>query len=157
MRASAGRQQRAQSIVEFAVMAPTLFLLLFGLVDFGRAGFYYVSASGLARTGARDAVVASTGTGYTDTQVVALVKQQADSMAIANLAQPAVCGTSTPSSNLTSCEKPPLGSTYIFIDRSSSSYVEVSIIYAYQPTSPLVSAITGTIYMVASATMSKEY
>ena len=34
-------------------MAPLFFLILVGTLDFGRAGFYYVVSSDLARTGAR--------------------------------------------------------------------------------------------------------
>jgi hypothetical protein len=137
-------------------MAPVIFFFLFGVIDFGRAGFYYVGSAGLARTAARDAAVYDTGSGYTDAQVLAMVKVQADSMAVANLTQPALCGTSTPPNPLTSCDKPPVGSAYLFIDRSSSTIVKVSIVFTFVPTTPMINAITGNMYLVATATMNKE-
>ena len=45
--------RRAQSMVEFALLAPAFFLLLLGVLDFGRVGFYYVSMVDLARQTAR--------------------------------------------------------------------------------------------------------
>ena len=46
-------------MVEFALMAPVLFLLLFGIVDFGRALFYANEITNAAREGARVAILAS--------------------------------------------------------------------------------------------------
>lgn len=55
--------QRAQSIVEFSLIAPLLFLTIFGVVDFGRGLYYYITLSQAANEGARVAVRASY---YTD-------------------------------------------------------------------------------------------
>jgi hypothetical protein len=46
-------------MVEFALMTPLLLLLLFGIVDFGRAIFYANELTNGAREGARVAVLAS--------------------------------------------------------------------------------------------------
>ena len=150
-----------QAMVEFTLLAPVFFLLTIGLLDFGRAGFFYVGASSLARTGARMAATYDTGAGLTDAQVVAAVKVQADSMMMANLSQPAGCGTSTPPSPLTACYQPPSGSTYIFIDRSGFAafpkYVKVSIVYHFEATTPMVRALMSTYYLVSTATMETEY
>src|SRR2546429_3101612 len=51
------RDQRGTALVEFALLAPLLFLLLFGIVDFGRALDYYNQVTQLAGQGARAAVV----------------------------------------------------------------------------------------------------
>jgi Flp pilus assembly protein TadG len=48
-----------QSMVEFALTVPLLLLLLFGIVDFGRAVFYQNEVTNGAREGARIAVLAS--------------------------------------------------------------------------------------------------
>jgi len=40
---SARGRQRSQSMVEFAIVAPLLLLLLFGIVDFGRVIYIYVT------------------------------------------------------------------------------------------------------------------
>ena len=51
------RDQRGTALVEFALIAPLLFLLLFGIIDFGRALDYYNQVTQLAGQGARAAVV----------------------------------------------------------------------------------------------------
>ncbi len=48
--------------------------------------------------------------------------------------------------------------TYVFIDRTTSSaYVTVSIVYTFEPTTPMVRAFFQTYYLEASATMQPEY
>src|SRR2546422_790587 len=37
------RRQRSQSMVEFAIVAPLLLLLIFGIVDFGRVIYVYIT------------------------------------------------------------------------------------------------------------------
>jgi len=44
-------------MVEFALVAPMFFLLLFGIIEAGRFIFYYESLSGATREGARYAIV----------------------------------------------------------------------------------------------------
>ena len=52
--------QRSQALIEFALISPVLLLLLFGIVDIGRAVFYYDALNHAAREGGRVAVRAST-------------------------------------------------------------------------------------------------
>lgn len=153
----------AQALVEFTLIAPVFFLVLLGILDFGRVGLYYVAVSDLARSGARQAAAYSDGLGFTDCQVVATVKTQADSATMANLSEPGGCasptspGNTTPPNPLTAAYQPPVGSTYIFIDRSTKGVAKVSIVYAFQPTTPMISALTGTIYVTATSQMDTEY
>lgn len=51
------RNDRGQSLTEFALTAPLLMLLILGLVDFGRAWNAYQALTDAARLGARVAVV----------------------------------------------------------------------------------------------------
>ena len=51
--------QQSQALIEFALVSPVLLLLLFGIVDIGRAIFYYDTINHAAREGARTAVRAS--------------------------------------------------------------------------------------------------
>jgi Flp pilus assembly protein TadG len=51
------RDQRGTALVEFALIAPLLFLLLFGIIDFGRALDYYNQVTQLAGQAARAAAV----------------------------------------------------------------------------------------------------
>lgn len=52
-----GRRQRGVALVEFALVAPLLFLLLFGIVEFGWAFLQYLDTRHGAREGARLAAV----------------------------------------------------------------------------------------------------
>ncbi len=51
-----------QSMVEFAVLAPVLTLLVFGLLDFGRAAYFQAESTDAARDGARVFAAAVTAT-----------------------------------------------------------------------------------------------
>src|SRR6202022_1722859 len=53
------RSQRSQGLVEFAIIAPILLLLTFGIIDFGRGLYYYITLQQAANEGARVAVRAS--------------------------------------------------------------------------------------------------
>ena len=154
-------RRAGQALVEFALVIPVFFLLMLGILDLGRIGLYFVAASDLARSGARYAANYNNGGGFTDAQVVAYVKQQADGLTMANLTQ-ASCTPATPPNPITgataACYKPPVGSSYIFIDRTTSAaYVTVSIVYTFEPTTPMVRAFFQTYYLEASATMQPEY
>jgi Flp pilus assembly protein TadG len=59
LRRSSHSEQRSQALIEFALISPVLLLLLFGIVDIGRAVFYYDTIGHAAREGARTAVQAS--------------------------------------------------------------------------------------------------
>ena len=60
------RDESGAALVEFALVLPLLLLLLFGLLDFGKAFNYWIDETHLANEGARWAVVnknpASSGT-----------------------------------------------------------------------------------------------
>jgi hypothetical protein len=48
--------QSSQALIEFALISPVLLLLLFGIIDIGRAVFYYDTVNHAAREGARVSV-----------------------------------------------------------------------------------------------------
>ena len=90
--------QRSQALIEFALVSPVLLLLMFGVIDVGRAIFYYDTINHAAREGARTAVRASNQL-PTDTDVVNTVIGQ---MAGAPVFAPCPDGpvtTSTPPPN----------------------------------------------------------
>jgi Flp pilus assembly protein TadG len=62
------RKEHGQALVEFALVAPVLLLLLFGIVQFGIAFNNSISLTDAVRAGARAAVVAGPGL---DAQVAA--------------------------------------------------------------------------------------
>jgi Flp pilus assembly protein TadG len=59
------RSERGTAVVEFALIAPLLFLLVGGIIDFARAMNYYNDMTQLAGQGVRSAIVAANpdGTG----------------------------------------------------------------------------------------------
>jgi Flp pilus assembly protein TadG len=80
--------QRGTALVEFALVAPILFLVLFGLLDFGKAFNYWNDETHLAAEGARWAVVNSNPGSGTLQQYI---RQQADTSELQGLA--VVCVT----------------------------------------------------------------
>ena len=69
------RNERGTALVEFALVAPLLFLLLFGIIDFGRALDYYNQVTQLAGQGARAAAVNRSLDGSPITPGLSLQKQ----------------------------------------------------------------------------------
>src|SRR4030081_1444952 len=67
--------QRSQALIEFALVSPVLLMLLFGIVDIGRAVFYFDTVNHAAREGARTAVRASNGL-PTNADILASVTSQ---------------------------------------------------------------------------------
>ncbi len=53
------RGQRSQGMTEFALIAPVILLLTFGIIDFGRGLYFYITLQQAANEGARVAVRAS--------------------------------------------------------------------------------------------------
>jgi Flp pilus assembly protein TadG len=51
------RRRRGQAMVEFALVAPLFFVLLFGIIEAGRFIFFYETLSHATREGARYAIV----------------------------------------------------------------------------------------------------
>lgn len=152
-------------MVEFALLAPTFFFLLLGVLDLGRAGFFFVVGSSLAREGARSAAVYNNGSGLTNAQVSSAVAVEANADGIATFDIPASCGTTTPPQPpgaLTACQTPSVGEMHFFITDvpavgATPHYKKVTTIYGFRPMTPMLSAITGTINIIATSSMVVEY
>jgi Flp pilus assembly protein TadG len=92
------RRQSSQALIEFALISPVLLLLLFGIVDIGRAVFYYDTLNHAAREGARAAVTAQNRL-PTNADVLSAVRSQ---LVLAPVTAPCPQGpvtTATPPSN----------------------------------------------------------
>ncbi|MDO8689215.1 MAG: TadE/TadG family type IV pilus assembly protein [Dehalococcoidia bacterium] len=74
---SGSRSERGEALVEFAILAPVLILLLFAMVDFGRVFDAWVISTNAAREGARYAAVYSTKDYLSNAQVVQMSQQKA--------------------------------------------------------------------------------
>jgi Flp pilus assembly protein TadG len=75
--------QRSQSMTEFAIVAPILLLMLFGIIDFSRAIYIYGTLVAAANEGARVAIRASTPL-PTDADVLTAAQSSAQSLILAN-------------------------------------------------------------------------
>jgi hypothetical protein len=58
--------RRGQTLVEFAIILPLLLLIIFGVIDLGRAFYTSVVLSNMARSGARFAALNYSNTSITD-------------------------------------------------------------------------------------------
>ena len=156
-------QRLGQSMVEFALLAPAFFLLLLGVLDFGRVGFYYVSTADLARQTARYAAAYNNGTGFTSAQIDSYIKGQANATAMntPTLINAGTCAKPNGPPALP-CQQPGIGEAYYWVVKCviptcNPETVTVAVIYAFQPTTPMINSITGTIYIYADSRMSKEF
>ncbi|GAA1992065.1 hypothetical protein GCM10009817_37770 [Terrabacter lapilli] len=89
------RTERGAAAVELAIVLPVLFLVIAGIVDFGRAFFAQIELANAAREGARAAVVLPLGsTPAPSTEVAARV-----SAALPGISDATVTSTYCPSGN----------------------------------------------------------
>jgi Flp pilus assembly protein TadG len=100
--------QRSQALIEFALVSPVLLLLVFGIIDIGRAVFYYDTINHAAREGARAAVRASTRL-PTNADVLTTVSQQ---LIGAPVAEPCPQGPVTSAS-------PPANTAWVYVTEPS--------------------------------------
>jgi len=87
--------QRSQALIEFALVSPVLLLLLFGVIDIGRAIFYYDTLNHAAREGARVAARASNQL-PTNTDVLSAVSAQMLGVPVTQPCPQGPISTSTP-------------------------------------------------------------
>jgi len=151
------RARAGQAMVEFAVFAPLIFLVLLGVLDFGRAVATYVTIAEAAHDGARQLIliknVASTPPdagliGATLAEVGGGVNLQED---------PCIASGTTP------CPSTPTtpNTGYIWITQNRTpghNEVTVKVTYLYSPLTNIISdAIGGPITLTASSSMRAEY
>ncbi len=115
------RSQRSQGMTEFALIAPVILLLTFGIIDFGRGLYFYITLQQAANEGARVAVRASdfidpSGVSHqwpTDADVEAAVRGHA---VVETLANPCPNGPIPNGGNpVGSPQLPPTNTGWIFI------------------------------------------
>jgi hypothetical protein len=179
--------QRSQSMTEFALVAPILLLMLFGVVDFGRLIYIYGTLVEAANEGVRVAVKASSPL-PSDLDVQAAAKNGAQSLYLAN---PCANGPLPPITGA-GAQNPPGNQGWIFItqpippstvetsptydapggqspaaatascsavnSRSSGSYpLQVTVRYSYSFFTPLLEQLAPTFTLQAYATEYTEY
>jgi Flp pilus assembly protein TadG len=84
------RSEDGQALAEFALVLPLLVLLLFGMLDFGKAFNYWNDATHLSAEGARFAVVDRKPDPASTASLQAQIRDQADTAELRNGGTPAV-------------------------------------------------------------------
>jgi len=120
-RAASGRDpESGVALVEFALVLPLLLILLFGMLDFGKAFNYWIDETHLANEGARWAVVnKNPGSG----SLQQYIQQQADTPELRN------GGTSSVQTPLQACISFPNGTAEV----GDPVHVTASVTYNWLP------------------------
>jgi len=169
-------------MVEFALVAPLLLLLLFGIVDFGRVIYAYVTINQAVNEGAR-AAIRDSPLLPTNADVEDAVKKHAVDVVLANpcpngpittAIPPANQGwvyitepnpPSTPESLSPSLQDAPGGQLWGFSTGSCSATnaahdhapLQVTIRYNFVPITPMIRQFANSIVITAAAVYSTEY
>ena len=172
------RKRRGQSLVEMAMIAPFLVMILLMVIDCGRAAWIYSTLAGAAREGARAAI--TTGNNRPDTnRVIGTVVQNAIGLALSGATCPndtpvpattpaantgviyvgAGNGNTTPNAPSGQAASAAAGGCQAIVPSyAGHNPLTVTIRYNFQPLTPFGSQFfNGGIVMVVTSTMSTEY
>ena len=177
------RSESSQSLVEFAIVAPLLLVLIFAVVDFGRVIYIYVTLNQAVNEGVRVAIRASPLL-PSNSDVETAVKQHAVDVSLANpcpngpitsATPPANQGwlyvtepnpPSTPESLSPALENAPGGQMWAVSNGTCSATnpafhhapLQVTIRYNFVPITPLIQQwLTNHIVVKAAAVYLTEY
>jgi Flp pilus assembly protein TadG len=167
MSKSVRRSQRSQAMTEFALVAPVLLLLTFGIIDFGRALYFYALTGDAAREGAhvagratsplpanadvRNAVavhfpgatVTTPSPNCVNGPIPGGTPAEGTVWVFVTDPNPAVAGETSPPANAPGGESPPgpgVSCTTV-VPAIHNQMLEVTVVYNYVPVTPLVSAV----------------
>jgi len=154
------RKARGQAMVEFALLASLLFLLLMGIFDFGRAVSVYINIAEAAHEGARQLVLRSNYASTPPDSVIinaTLAKIGGGGMVLREdpcLSNPTPC-TSPSFSGMA----PNTGYIWISPNRTPGNpQVTVRVTYLFAPMTAMISNLTGPGFlMTAGSSMRAEY
>ncbi len=152
-----GRSPRGQALVEFALLAPVMLVLLLLAVDFGRLFFTYIAVNNAAREATYYASAHAADTGFIQSTYEAGVRQAAKSEA--NTQGQGGEGTISDGGITIKCFNPAAPGTGISCDGASrfatgiGNQVSVSVSQGFTFLTPIVGEIFGgQVTLRASAT-----
>jgi len=146
-------------MVEFALLASLLFLLVMGIFDFGRAIAVYINIAEAAHEGARQLVLRSN---YTSTPPDSVIINAT----LGKIGGGGMVLTEDPClSNPTPCTSPSVPSVpntgFIWISPNrtpGNKQVTVRVTYLFAPMTGMISSLTGAAFMMtAGSSMRAEY
>ena len=120
------KNQKGQSLVEFAIILPILLLLILGIAEFGIMLNSYLTIQNVAREGARFGI-----TGGSDTEIIALIKATSPNLTAADMSI-----TITPSE----------------ANRKSGDTMQVKVTYSYHVIVPIISSLVGNVIALNAQT-----
>jgi Flp pilus assembly protein TadG len=145
------RRDGGQSIAEFAMIAPILFILIFGIVDTARAYQAWVTVQGAAREGARYGVTGKAEcSGGSQTRVDCIeyvTRQYADSLTNAS---------TTLDVSVRSWDYPAYSSQTDGDPGLQCDALEVEVQYDFEPATPIISGLIGGVTMTGRERMVNE-
>jgi len=165
-------------MVEFGLVAPLFFLLIFASIDFARLAYTYAAISAAARDGAREISLSTNQA--TDCSAIVKIEQVGQGFPI-RMDPHSISGNTDPngpSNNSLGPQAPPAGLGYAYIWPSSSSAVpqeshctsagarpvsqtthdvDVEIQYHFVPMTPLVGSVFPEIVVKTISVVHTEY
>ncbi len=148
MRPMIRRRGRGQALVEFALIVPLVLLLIFGIVDFGRAIFFYNAMSESSRQADRTAIVNQTATAV---QNAAIAAAPAVPLVAANVT---VC-YKTPDTLEKDCSNPATDDCSSALEIGCLAFVTTTT--TYQPITPVIRSIVGPRQLSSTSVGPIEY
>lgn len=142
-------KERGQSLVELALILPVLMLVLVGIFDFGRAFYAYNALSNAAREGARYGTVHPENTdsdGFPPYDEPETIEEKAVAQVfILDQDQFRVRVRFPDPTRIEDafCVANPYDPACLNSDPGSGDPIEVTVIYRFQPLTPLVSQLIG--------------
>jgi Flp pilus assembly protein TadG len=146
-----------QALVEFALVFPVFLIILFGIVDFGRAIYAYNTLANAAREGARIAIVNQIQTSPDCSPNKPIENPLAPQWSIKTCAARSAISLGVTDTDVTVSFAPPPGATF-----SCSPVVKVECVatvtveYSYTAITPVIGAIVGAIPMSSTSQVPVE-
>lgn len=156
------KRPRGQSLVEFALVLPVLFLIIFGILDLGRAVYIYNTLSNAARQGVRVASVDQNDANgqcdpldRTSWSIVACVKLAGISLNLRTQDISDICYYDA--SQFSDCDGTQLkGDSCTQKAVSSTCIARVTVDYPYVPLTPIIGDLVGTMQLSSTSEMPVE-
>ncbi|HEX9044179.1 MAG TPA: TadE/TadG family type IV pilus assembly protein [Candidatus Limnocylindrales bacterium] len=149
-----GRPERGQTLVEFALVIPIVFMIFSGIFDLGRAVYAYNTIANAARQGARVAAVNQLAPPDTNTQC-------AKDMPIEDPSNPhwstracaaaAAIGLGVPTSAVTVSYAPPAGTTLSCSPLHVGCLASVTVAYTWSANTPVIGRIVGPLTLTSTS------
>jgi Flp pilus assembly protein TadG len=144
-----GRRSRGQSLTEFALILPILLLIIFGVVDFGRAIYAYNAVSNAAREGGRTAIVNQTASDIRSRAI-----QQATALGID--AASVSCPPAGPSGVCIQFKNATLTADCSPATGALGCVAVITVKYSMTPLTPIIGSIIGSIPISAQTKQAIE-